>query len=44
MLLDEEPANLAQLADFIKKPIYLQIDTAYKQEQLNTAQPLGITP
>jgi ribonuclease G len=35
MFLDEESANLAQLADFIKKPIYLQVETAYTQEQFD---------
>ncbi|QBC44047.1 ribonuclease G [Iodobacter fluviatilis] len=32
MFLDEESANLAQLADFIQKPIYLQVESAYNQE------------
>ncbi|MFC7418347.1 ribonuclease G [Iodobacter arcticus] len=32
MFLDEESANLAQLADFIQKPIYLQVESAYTQE------------
>ncbi|WP_189461826.1 ribonuclease G [Jeongeupia chitinilytica] len=33
--LDEESTNLAMLADFIKKPIYLQVETAYSQEQFD---------
>lgn len=33
MFLDEESANLALLADFIAKPISLQVETAYYQEQ-----------
>ncbi|QNM96825.1 ribonuclease G [Chitinimonas koreensis] len=33
MFLDEESANLAMLADFIGKPISLQVETAYTQEQ-----------
>jgi ribonuclease G len=33
MFLDEESASLAQLADFIGKPIYLQVESAYSQEQ-----------
>jgi ribonuclease G len=32
MFLDEESANLAQLVDFIQKPIYLQVESAYSQE------------
>ncbi|WP_028452267.1 ribonuclease G [Chitinilyticum aquatile] len=35
MFLDEESASLAQLADFIGKPIYLQVETAYSQEQFD---------
>ncbi|WP_373976007.1 ribonuclease G [Chitinibacter sp. SCUT-21] len=35
MFLDEESANLAQLVDFIGKPIYLQVETAYSQEQFD---------
>ncbi|MBE9610563.1 ribonuclease G [Chitinilyticum piscinae] len=35
MFLDEESASLAQLADFIGKPIYLQVETAYAQEQFD---------
>ena len=35
MFLDEESANLAQLADFIQKPIYLQVESAYTQEQFD---------
>lgn len=33
MFLDEESANLAMLADFIAKPISLQVESAYFQEQ-----------
>jgi ribonuclease G len=33
LLLDEESQNLAQLADFIDKPISLQVETCYTQEQ-----------
>ncbi|XZG70232.1 ribonuclease G [Chitinibacteraceae bacterium HSL-7] len=33
--LDEDSANLAMLADFIGKPIYLQVETAYTQEQFD---------
>lgn len=33
MFLDEESANLALLADFIGKPISLQVESAYFQEQ-----------
>ncbi|MDR3411860.1 MAG: ribonuclease G [Formivibrio sp.] len=33
MLLDEESTSLAELADFIGKPIYLQVESAYTQEQ-----------
>lgn len=32
MFLDEESANLAMLADFIGKPIYLQVESQYPQE------------
>jgi ribonuclease G len=35
MFLDEESANLAQLVDFIGKPIYLQVESAYTQEQFD---------
>ncbi|TJZ77270.1 ribonuclease G [Chitiniphilus eburneus] len=35
MFLDEESASLAMLADFIGKPIYLQVETAYSQEQFD---------
>jgi len=35
MFLDEESASLAQLVDFIAKPIYLQVETAYTQEQFD---------
>ncbi|MFO0519764.1 MAG: ribonuclease E/G, partial [bacterium] len=33
MFLDEESHNLAMLGDFIGKPISLQVETAYGQEQ-----------
>lgn len=33
MLLDEESTSLAELADFIGKPIYLQVESTYTQEQ-----------
>lgn len=33
MFLDEESQALAQLSDFIAKPISLQVETAYNQEQ-----------
>ena len=33
MLLDEESQSLAQLGDFIGKPISLQVETIYTQEQ-----------
>lgn len=33
MLLDEESTSLAELADFIGKPIYLQVESTYSQEQ-----------
>ena len=33
MLLDEESTSLAELADFIGKPIYLQVETTYPQER-----------
>jgi len=33
MFLDEESQNLAQLSDFIGKPIFLQVETVYNQEQ-----------
>ncbi len=33
MLLDEESTSLAELADFIGKPIYLQVENTYSQEQ-----------
>lgn len=32
MFLDEESASLAMLADFIGKPIYLQVESQYPQE------------
>jgi ribonuclease G len=33
LFLDEESQSLAQLADFIRKPISLQVETPYTQEQ-----------
>lgn len=33
MLLDEESTSLAELADFIGKSIYLQVESTYSQEQ-----------
>jgi ribonuclease G len=33
LFLEEESHNLAQLSDFIKKPISLQVDSGYQQEQ-----------
>ena len=33
MFLDEESQSLAQLGDFIGKPISLQVETIYTQEQ-----------
>ena len=33
MFLDEESQGLAQLGDFIGKPISLQVETLYTQEQ-----------
>jgi ribonuclease G len=33
MFLDEESQSLAQLGDFIGKPISLQVETMYSQEQ-----------
>lgn len=35
MFLDEEAHSLAQLAEFIGKPISLQVETAYSQEQFD---------
>ncbi len=35
MFLDEESHSLAQLADFIGKPISLQVETLYSQEQFD---------
>jgi ribonuclease G len=32
-VLDEESGSLTQLTDFIKKPISMQVETAYMQEQ-----------
>ena len=33
MFLEEESQHLAMLGDFIQKPISLQVQTAYLQEQ-----------
>lgn len=33
LFLDEESQSLAQLSDFIGKPISLQVETSYTQEQ-----------
>ena len=33
LFLDEESQSLAQLGDFIGKPIYLQVENQYSQEQ-----------
>src|SRR6185437_6628151 len=33
LLLEEESASLTQLGDFIGKPISMQVETAYMQEQ-----------
>jgi ribonuclease G len=33
MFLDEEAQNLAQLSDFVGKPVFLQVETVYNQEQ-----------
>jgi ribonuclease G len=33
MFLDEEAQGLAQLSDFIEKPVSLQVETLYCQEQ-----------
>jgi ribonuclease G len=33
MFLDEEAQNLAHLSDFIEKPVSLQVETLYNQEQ-----------
>jgi ribonuclease G len=33
MFLDEESQSLAQLGDFIGKPISLQVESMYSQEQ-----------
>jgi ribonuclease G len=35
MFLDEESQSLAMLVDFIGKPISLQVETAYSQEQFD---------
>jgi ribonuclease G len=33
LFLDEESGSLAQLIDFIGKPVSLQVETTYPQEQ-----------
>jgi ribonuclease G len=33
LFLEEESASLTQLGDFIGKPISMQVETAYTQEQ-----------
>jgi ribonuclease G len=33
LFLDEESTSLTELTDFIKKPISMQVETAYTQEQ-----------
>ena len=33
LFLDEESQSLAQLSDFIGKPVSLQVETLYSQEQ-----------
>ena len=35
MLLDEESTSLAELEDFIQKPIRLQVESLYTQEQFD---------
>jgi ribonuclease G len=35
MFLDEESQALAMLSDFIGKPVSLQVETAYNQEQFD---------
>jgi ribonuclease G len=35
MFLDEESHNLAMLSDFIGKPVSLQVESAYNQEQFD---------
>ena len=35
MFLDEESQSLAMLSDFIAKPVSLQVETAYNQEQFD---------
>ena len=33
MFLDEESQNLAQLSDFVGRPVFLQVESVYNQEQ-----------
>ena len=33
MFLDEESQNLAQFSDFVGKPVFLQVESVYNQEQ-----------
>jgi ribonuclease G len=35
MFLDEESQNLAMLSDFIEKPVSLQVESQYNQEQFD---------
>ena len=35
LFLDEESQPLATLADFIGKPVSMQVETAYNQEQFD---------
>jgi len=35
MFLDEESQSLAMLSDFIAKPVSLQVETQYSQEQFD---------
>jgi ribonuclease G len=35
MFLDEESQSLAMLSDFIGKPVSLQVESAYNQEQFD---------
>ena len=35
LFLDEESGGLTQLGDFIGKPISMQVETAYTQEQFD---------
>jgi ribonuclease G len=35
MFLDEESQSLAMLSDFIAKPVSLQVESVYNQEQFD---------